>query len=736
MTSREVPSFCRLCSGGCGVKVTIENDRVTRVRADPDHPLSHGYACFKGLQAPESHYGPARVLRPLARQADGRFSEIGSEIALDEIGARLKAIEEKYGAEAIGMYCGNGSMSGYITFAMQRAFMSAIGSRQRFTTFTIDQSAKFVSFERLGGWAGGTEQLETSDVVMMFGGNPLISHAALGVLCVDPVKRLKQAKARGMKLIVVDPRRTETAVHAEVFLQPFPGQDVPIAAAMLRMILAEGWHDADFCARFVGADRLDDLRQAVEPYTPEFAEKRAGLNPGDIARATRLFALESGRGVAIGSTGPNFSPFSNLAQHLIDCLNVVCGRFPRAGDKVVAVDVLDPPAAYIEEVVPAPRSWEAFPPSRIRGVGMIYGERLTGTLADEILTPGEGQIRALIVSGGNPANSVPDQERIIEALKSLELLVVIDPYPTVTSELADYILPTTLMFEHADMPLSVPGMSFWPVAFSQYTPALVPPPPGSDVVDDWYALWAIAQRMGKQVRFDDAVDLDMTVRPDAEDLIAIRARRSAVPLDEIKAHPGGKIFDLADIHVQPARAEATGRFDVMPADVADELRAATAYCPNGDFTHLIATRRMRDLYNSNGYHLRTTRARNPYNPVALHPDDMTSLGLAEGDEVEIQSEVATVRAVAKSDPTLKPGVITISHGWGGVPGRQGDPRAGGTSINPLISDHEHVEIVNAMPRMSAIPVNLKRVQNENSKTEERWFEPAAPTVGRMADTGP
>jgi anaerobic selenocysteine-containing dehydrogenase len=710
---REVSSFCRICSGGCGVRVTVDDeDRVAKIDPDHNHPMSHGYACFKGLQATEAINSKTRLLHARKRSANGAFERVASETALDEIGARLRTIMERDGPQAIALYCGNGSMGGYVNFAMQRAFVAAIGSTQRYSTFTIDQSAKFVSFERMGGWAGGTQQLETSDVALMFGSNPLISHGAMGVLCVDPVKRLKQARARGLKLIVIDPRHTETARHADVFLQPLPGQDAVIAAAMLRMILVEGWEDRDFCRRFVGAERMARLRAEVDSCTPEWAEARAGLKPGDIRRAAEAFARDGRRGVAITATGPNMAPHSNVSQHLVDDLNVVCGRFPRAGETVVAIDVLDPPAAYCEQVVPAPRSWTAFPPSRIRGVGMLYGERLTGTLADEILTPGEGQIRALIVSGGNPANSIPDQKKIVAALKSLELLVVIDTQDTVTAGLADYVLASTHMYERPDLPFSIPGMAFWPVAWSQYTPAVVQPPKGADVVDDWYALWSLAKRMGKRIRFDDAVDLDMQNAPSADELIAIRARRSAVPLEEIKSHASGKVFDLGDIRIQPGSSNAT--FDVMPDDVADELHQALASAPAKEFTHLISSRRMRDLFNSIGYYQPMTRKRNPLNPAGLHPDDMQSLALTDGDEIEIASENGTVRAVARSDRSLRPGVITISHGWGGLPEDGTDIRAVGTNINPLISDSEHVDSVNAMPRMSAIPVNIRRVQSPAS----------------------
>ncbi|MET0985892.1 MAG: molybdopterin-dependent oxidoreductase [Steroidobacteraceae bacterium] len=706
---KELHSFCRICAGGCGVKVTIDSDdRIVRMRGDPDHPMSRGYACFKGLQAAEAHRGPNRLTESRKRMPDGSYVAIDTERALDEIGERLRVILERDGPDAIAMFCGNGSMASSAAFAMQRAFMAAIGSRQRFSTFTIDQSAKFVSFERMGGWAGGAQQLETSDVLMLFGTNPLVSHSAMGALCVDPTKRLRDARARGLKLIVIDPRRTETARHADVVLQPFPGEDTAIAAAMIRLILVEGWEDKDFCARFIGTERMARLRQEVEPFTLEVAAARAGVEPCHIRQAAELFARISKSGLALTATGPNMAGFSNLSQHMVDLLNVVCGRFPRAGEKVVAIDVLAPPPEYREEVIPAPRTWQAFPPSRIRGVGMLYGERLSGTLADEILTPGDGQIRALIVAGGNPATSIPDQQKIVKALNSLELLVTVDCHMTVTGQLADYVLPATLQYERPDLPFSIPGMAFWPVPWSQYTPQLVKPP-SPQIVDDWYVLWSLAKRLGKTIRFDNAVDLDMQNAPTSEELLAIRASRAAIPLDEIKRYPGGQVFDLGAISVLPGRPEADAKFDVMPEDVATEL---AEYCRTGErkgFEFLIASRRMRDLFNSNGYYLRPTRARNPVNPVSIHPDDMAALGVIEDEEVEIASDNGRVRAIARPDATLRRGVITLSHGWGALPNDGTDARVVGTCINPLISDCRNVEVVNAMPRMSAVPVNIRRL---------------------------
>ncbi len=288
---------------------------------------------------------------------------------------------------------------------------------------------------------------------MIVGANPLVSVSMNGFDTRNPLKRLKQAKARGMKLIVIDPRRTETARFADVFLQPLPGEDCAILAGLIHIILAEGWQDHEFCARYAGD--LDALRAAVAPFTPAYVARRADVPEADLRRVAEVFARDSRRGAVSSATGPDMSPGSNLAEHLIECLNVICGRFVREGETVPHPGAIMPRWPRKAEVIPAPRWWEHGYRSRIGGFGLIDGELPTGILADEILEPGAGQVRALIVHGGNPASAVPDQERIVEALRSLELLVTIEPFMTQTARLSHYVLPPTLQYERADLPIFI-----------------------------------------------------------------------------------------------------------------------------------------------------------------------------------------------------------------------------------------------------------------------------------------
>ena len=714
---REVKSFCRICTGSCGMRLTVDSaGRIVHIRGDEDQPMTKGYACFKGLQAEEAHHGPARVLRPLKRMPDGLFAEIGLEQALDEIAVKLRPYYDSGNKDAIGLFNGNGASLCSAAHGMHFSFVPSLGTRRHYTTLTIDQPAKMVSFERLGGWAAGLQGIDGADVALLFGANPVVSHALVGFLFADPARRLRDAKARGLKLIAVDPRRTDTGKQADIHLQPIPGQDPAIAGGMLRIILEEGWQDSDFLCRFATGEGIAALRSAVDPLTEETVERRAGLKPGQLRAATQMFARDSKRGGAYTATGPSMSPFGSLSQHLIDALNVVCGRYRRAGD-AITVDVLNPPYPVHEEAISPPRSWNALPPGRIRGVGGLAGEALTATLADEVLTPGEGQLRCLLIAGANPMNSMPDTLRLREALQALDLLVVIDPYMTPTAKYAHYILPPKMQYERADLPISLPGFTLLTDNWCQYTPAAIDPPEGSEVCDEWYPFWGLAKRLGFAIDYLGKGPLAMDRAPTTEELLAIRMSTARVSFEELKRHEAGHIWDFPDAVVQPERPGMSGKFDLMPGDVAEELRqflggtvSAGDIRSNGkQFSHLLSCRRLRNVFCSNGTELAHTRKRLPYNPAYLHPDDLEALGAASGDAIRITSDHGSIHAVIQPDETVRPGVISLPHGWGGEPVEPGDDWDGAANVNLLIAADRDFDEITALPRMSAIPVNLERV---------------------------
>ncbi len=712
---REAVSFCRICSGGCGVVLSIDGeDRIVGVRGDKDNPLTRGYACFKGLQPEASHHGRERLLRPLKRMPDGSYTEIPSEQALDEIAAKLGPILDRHGKDAMAIFLGNGGMFNIAGFYMLPSFLAAFDSDQYFSTLTIDQSGKMVTMGRLGAWAGGYPALDDMDVVMFFGANPLLSHGSLGLLQEDPVRKLKRERQRGLKLITIDPRKSETGQFADIALQPYPGQDAAIAGGLIRLILAEGWEDKDFCARWVGEANMAALRQAVEPLAEDFVEQRAGLEPGSLRAVAELFARDSRTGAVAAATGTSMAPYSNLAFHLIETLNVICGRYLREGQRVHQVNGMGPTGPLKAQVYAPSRFWEQSGPSRIRGTRRLFQERCTATLADEILTPGEGQVRALLVDGGDPLTSWPDQQKTAKALAALDLLVCIDPWPVPTTASAHYILPPLMQYERADLPMYLPGFANWPGAWAQYTPPIIPPPPGSDLVEDWYVFWAIAKRLGRTIPYHGVRPLDMENRPTTDELLDLVLHGAPHTLAELKANPHGCHAPIAQAAVLPADPDADGKFEPMPADVADELRMFLAdgstpgrWQRDGrHFTHLLATRRMRDLFNSNGRFVDSVRERTPFNPAFLHPSEFAELRIRPGDKVEIESAHGRVVAIAEADEALRPGVISLAHGWGDPPGSNASVEEAGTAVNRLIDTERHHEPVNSMPHMSAVPVNL------------------------------
>jgi anaerobic selenocysteine-containing dehydrogenase len=710
IATHEKLSFCRTCMGHCGVVLTVdENEQLVDIRADREDPQTLGFACFKGLQAVEAHNGEARLLHPLKRQADGSFMPIPLEQALDEIADRLRDILSEDGPDAIAGYRGGGAFFNGSAATLLADFLGAAGSHKLFSSVTIDQSAKMVAMGRLGMWLPGIDPFHTADVGMLVGCNPLVS--VIGTDLRNPVKRLKEAKARGMKLIIIDPRHTETARFADVFLQPLPGEDCTILAGMLRIILERGWEDKNFCAQHV-AD-LAGLKEAVAPFSPEYVTRRADVSVEKLFEATEIFA-RSGRGPAITATGPNMSPHSNLAEHLVGCLNIICGRYVREGERICNPGVIYPRYPRPAQVVPASRPWENGPKSRIGGFGTLGGEMMTGIMADEILQPGPGRVRAMISHGGNPASSVPDQRKVVKALRALDLLVSLEPYMTPTAKLSHYILPPKLQYERPDLPLWLWEMLLFPIPFTRYAPAAAQPPEGSEVSDEVYVFWALAKRLGLQMTIT-GVPIDMETPPTVEDSLKIAARNAPVSWEELKSHPRGAVFEEEPQYALPADPVTAGKFTVAPPDVVAEIVevAAESVAPgrvpsNGQlFTHRLASRRHRDRFNSTGNLLSAVKKRVPYNVAYLNPDDMAEKSVAKGDWVELTSDCGAVRAIAEDDATLRPGVVSLIHGFGNLPD-DNDYLTDGVSTNLLISTDRDLQTINAMPRMSGIPVNIRR----------------------------
>jgi anaerobic selenocysteine-containing dehydrogenase len=332
------------------------------------------------------------------------------------------------------------------------------------------------------------------------------------------------------------------------------------------------------------------------------------------------------------------------------------------------------------------------------------------------LRPGTGQVKALLVIAGNPASCVPDQSKITSAPESLELLVVVDPYPTSTARRAHYVIAPTLQYEHPDLPYSIDGFNTYPDCWCRYTPAIMSPPRGSDVVDDWYVLWRLAAKLNIPLTLKGRT-LDRDVAPTSDQLFEILLEGTITSLVELKNYPRGKIFSNEQWKVLPARPEALdNRFDTMPLDVAVEVDEylASPTVSSRVHTHLLSSRRRRDFYNTIGQSLPKVRARNLRNPVHLTPADIAQLGLEEGMFVRIESDSGSLETVVEADAGVRPGVASISHGCSNLTGEVTDiSRAEKDCVNVLIDSNAPRDSIQSQPRMSAIPVTIVPAGNRS-----------------------
>ncbi len=706
---RTESTFCRVCHASCPMEVDVADNRVLAVRGIIDDPLFEGYTCIKGRQLPAQMADPNRLRAPLRRRPDGTFEQVTSTEALDGIGADLRRIIDTYGPRAVASYTGTGGYQNSVAVPAARAFHQGLGSVSFYTSVTIDQPAKGLAPLRLGGWEAGYNNFSDADVLMAIGYNPMVSSYGPngGLQGTNPFTVVRRRKAEGMKLIVVDPRRTELAAFADIHLQIRPGEDSTLLAGMIRIVLDEGLHDHEFCERWVS--QLDLLAAAVEGFTVEVVAQRCELDALDVVAATRMFAAGP-RGTAGTGTGPNMAAHSSLSEHLTMVLNTICGRVNRAGDRLDNGLLLYPEVPARAQAV-APRSPTTGPPARVRELRGYRGEMPTATLAEEILMPGDGRVRALIVSGGNPAVAWPDQELTLRALGDLELLVVIDHRMTPTAEFADYVIAPTLSLERADVPHLMDRWFRSP--YTNYTEAVVER--DGDVLNEWEVFWELAARLGSTLPFPGGSP-DMTVRPTDDEIIDRAYAGSRMPLDRVRASRR-EVHEEMKIVVQPADEGASARFTPAPADLMAELAAMLAH-PATTFDGIDVTafpfrlisRRLKHVLNSTGTELPSLARKGTTNPAYMHPDDVAGLGLASGDIVEIRSPWAAVLAVVEPADDVKRGAISMAHSWGGSSLTDEKVREIGSPTSRLVSVTAGHDPVTGMVVCSAIPVSVTRAE--------------------------
>lgn len=371
---RKVKTFCRNCGALCSMEVTVDNGRLINVVADGSVSPYGPYMCIKGQSSIEFHNGSEhRLLHSLKRNAQGQHEPVDAQQALDEIAAQLGALIEQHGPRSVALYHGTGAYRNVLGGQLEKSFLSAIGTPNLFSTMTIDQSAKWVTAGRMGVMASGKPAFADVDLAVIVGNNPVVSHQTYPFGPGEsgaPGRAFATAKKRGARIIVIDPRRHETARYADLVIQPLPGQDAVIFAAIAHILLRDETYNKAFCERFV--TQLDMLRAAVAPFTPELAAARADVPVEQIERCARWIG-EARRPFVGSGSGPSMSAHSNLNDHMIEVVNALVGGYRRAGDLQRNPGTLNPRTS-VETVVPAGRSWERGDKLRTVDIGKLFGE--------------------------------------------------------------------------------------------------------------------------------------------------------------------------------------------------------------------------------------------------------------------------------------------------------------------------------------------------------------------------
>jgi len=706
-------TFCRFCHASCPIEVDLQGGQAVAIRGVPEDPIFAGYTCIKGRQIPEQMTHPQRLLKSLRRRPDGTFEELSSSEAMDEIATQLRRIIDTYGPRSVASYTGTGGYQNSLAVPAARAFHQGFDSPSFYTSVTIDQPAKSTAPFRVGIWEAGYQDFSNADVLLAIGYNPMVSSFSPvgGLQGTNPYVVLREAKNRGMKLIVIDPRRTEFATQADIHLAPKPGEDPTLMAGILKVVIDEGLFDHEFCDLWVSD--LAQLADAVSTFTLDYVSTRCDVPADDIVAAARMFATAQ-RGTSGTGTGPSMAPHSSLTEHLSIALNTICGRVNREGDSLESGYFLYPETPRRAQVHAA-RTPATGAPSRMRNLRGIRGEMLTTTLAEEILTPGDGQVRALIVSGGNPVVAWPDQELTVAAMKDLELLVVIDHRMSSTAEFADYVIAPTLSLERADIPHL---MDRWFRApYTNYTDAITER--AGDVLNEWEVFWELSKRLGYPLPLAGG-DTPMDERPSDDAMIDLAYAGSRMPMDEVRANRRVVHPDKAMI-VSAADPTCTAKFTVAPDDIVAELgevhvEGDSAVALGVDpslYPFRLVSRRLKHVLNSYGSSLSVLGAKGTSNSAYMNPQDMLDHHLVEGDLIEIFSPRASVHGLVEAAPDVRRGVISMAHSWGGSSLTDEKVRDIGSPTSRLVSVDKGYDRINGMVVQSAIPVRIAIAEHIN-----------------------
>ncbi|HEC01385.1 MAG TPA: molybdopterin oxidoreductase family protein [Sphingomonadales bacterium] len=694
---------CNLCEAICGLEITVENNKVITIKGDKDDPFSQGHICPKGTTLQDLQTDPDRLKRPV-KKVNGAWVEISWDEAFDLAVDRLWDIGQKHGHNAVGIYLGNPNVHNYGALTHGSQFLRLLQSKNRFSATSVDQLPhQFTSYQMYGHqFLIPIPDIDHTDHMIIMGANPVVSNGS--IMTVPNVKpRLENILKRGGKVIVIDPRRTETAKLATAHHFIKPGRDVVFLLAFLNHLFTENLVQTAHLSDHL--DGFETIHGLIKDFPYGRVQDITGLSLDVIQSLAEEFAAQD-KAVFYGRMGVSVTPYGALCQWLIQLINIATGNLDRVGGTLIPLPAVDLVGAGLVGRGGYGR-WH----SRVSNRPEVCGELSSSLMAEEILTEGAGQIKAMVLAAGNPVLSTPNGGQLEQAFGQLDFMLAIDFYINESSRFADLILPPTAPLEHNHYDVSFYGLSVSNV--TRFNEKAITAEGGS--LDDWEIYHEL------MVRYLKKLDVDkMPKKRGPERLIAValtngpygrrRGKPEGLSLSKLKENPHGIL--LGDLHplltkrLKTKSGKITCAPDLLVADL-DRLKGDLFTTPTKDTLLLIGRRDIR-TNNSWSHNSRRLVKGKDRCVLLINPADLDRYGFEDGAQVSVKSRVGCVTLTAQASDDMMPGVISIPHGWGhdrkGVKMRIARAH-GGVSVNDL-TDEKIIDQLIGTAAVNGVEVSL------------------------------
>ena len=720
-------TFCRICESLCGLEVEIKNDRVVAIRPDEKHVATHGFSCVKGLKQHEIYGSPDRLKHPL-KKVNGKHVRISWEQAIEEIGQKVKSISGDFGKDAIAMYVGTAAGFGVLHPVFAQGFMEGIGSNSMFSSATQDCSNKFATARHMYGFpfTQPFPDILHTQCLIIVGANPVISKWSF-LQVPNPTKHIREIKKRGGRVIVVDPRKTETARIAEEHIFIEPGTDVFFYLSFLNEVIEKGGVNADRVGEHM--DGYDEIKELCSEWPAERTAKVTGVEASVLRELVDAYLKAEGAAL-YSSTGVNMGGNGAMAFWVQEVINAITGNLDRKGGTLVGRGIMDFIRFGVKKGLLMKDS-----KSRIGGYGMVNDAFPGGILADEILTPGKGQIRGMFVTGGNPLITMAESEKLKKAFEQLDLLVCLDIFPNETCSVADYVLPCTDPFQRPDLPFIFPlmlGLQTRP--YLQATKAMVPAEGEQRDEASIYIelaksagfhLWgsAVAQKFFEALMRFNRLENGQASVPQASMLnVLLRLCRQPGYKKLLKNSHGllresHKENDFLGKRVYTSNKKVNLAPQTLIEAAKNLPQLYDAELDSGK-TFKMITKRAVQTHNSWTHNTeRMLKGSEGTNYLYMNPRDAEGLELKAGDLADVATQHAKVRIPVKFISELKPGTVAIPHGWGHQASGLGIAnQTKGVNVNILAgSGTGEIDPLSGMSKLTALKVSISPAKGEQAK---------------------